>query len=81
MTRAKRLKRVFGIDIPECEKCQGLVKIIVRIEDPIFINCSEDRLIIEAGLSIQEQLHYHEPLLFLSPASISYAISSAATYS
>jgi hypothetical protein len=31
MTRARRLKRVFNIDITECEKCQGSVKIIACI--------------------------------------------------
>jgi ribosomal protein S27E len=37
MTWARRLKRVFNIDISECEKCKGPVKIIACIEDPIVI--------------------------------------------
>jgi Putative transposase len=38
MTWAKRLKRVFNIDIEVCEACGGAVKIIACIEDPIVIN-------------------------------------------
>lgn len=37
MTWARRLKRVFAIDITECEKCQGPVKIIACIEDQLVI--------------------------------------------
>ena len=37
MTWARRLKRVFAIDITECEKCRGPVKIIACIEDPEVI--------------------------------------------
>jgi hypothetical protein len=37
MTWARRLKRVFSIDISECEKCKGPVKIIACIEDPVVI--------------------------------------------
>lgn len=36
-TWAKRLKRVFDIDIETCEKCGGEVKIIASIEDPAVI--------------------------------------------
>ena len=36
-TWAKRLKRVFDIDIETCEKCGGNVKIIASIEDPAVI--------------------------------------------
>jgi len=28
---------VFGIDISQCEKCKGPVKIIACIEDPVII--------------------------------------------
>ncbi len=35
MTWGKRLKRIFNIDIETCEKCQGHVKIIAFIEDPV----------------------------------------------
>ena len=37
MTWAKRLKRVFNIDIETCSECGGDVKIIASIEDPIVI--------------------------------------------
>jgi hypothetical protein len=37
MTWAKRLKRVFAIDIENCEKCGGTVRIIASIEDPDVI--------------------------------------------
>ena len=37
MTWARRLKRVFNIDITECEKCKGSVKVIACIEDPVVI--------------------------------------------
>jgi hypothetical protein len=37
MTWARRLKRVFNIDISEYEKCKGPVKVIACIEQPIVI--------------------------------------------
>ena len=37
MTWAKRLKRVFNIDIETCSKCGGEVRIIASIEDPEVI--------------------------------------------
>ena len=37
MTWARRLKRVFKIDIETCEHCGGAVKIIASIEDPVVI--------------------------------------------
>ncbi len=37
MTWAKRLKRVFNIDVQTCAKCGGDVKIIASIEDPAVI--------------------------------------------
>jgi hypothetical protein len=37
MTWAKRLKRVFNIDIETCSECGGDVRIIACIEDPIVI--------------------------------------------
>ena len=37
MTWMQRLKRVFKIDIEICEKCQGPVKIIACVEDPVVI--------------------------------------------
>jgi hypothetical protein len=38
MSWAKRLKRVFDIDITVCEACGGSVKIIACIEDQTAIN-------------------------------------------
>ena len=37
MTWAKRLKRVFDIDIETCSECGGDVKIMASIEDPVVI--------------------------------------------
>jgi hypothetical protein len=37
MTWAKRLKRVFNIDIETCNECGGDVRIIASIEDPAVI--------------------------------------------
>ena len=37
MTWAKRLKRVFHIDIETCSECGGAVKIIASIENPVVI--------------------------------------------
>ena len=51
MTWARRLKRVFNIDITECEQCKGPVKIIACIEDPIVIEK------ILAHLKVKEGKH------------------------
>jgi len=37
MSWARRLKRVFGIDISACEKCKDPVRIVACIEDPLII--------------------------------------------
>jgi len=37
MSWAQRLKRVFRIDIEQCERCGGRVRIIASIEDPALI--------------------------------------------
>ena len=37
MTWAKRLKRVFDVDIETCSECGGDVRIIASIEDPAVI--------------------------------------------
>jgi hypothetical protein len=34
MTRAQRLKRVFGIDVSTCIHCGGAVRIVASIEVP-----------------------------------------------
>ena len=50
MTWTKRLKRVFNIDIEICEACQGQVRVIACIEDPVVIKkilehlkCNEEK--------------------------------------
>ena len=37
MSWAQRLKRVFGIEIQQCERCGGKVRIIASVEDPQVI--------------------------------------------
>ncbi len=37
MTWAKRLKRVFNIDVESCAHCGGPAKVIACIEDPVVI--------------------------------------------
>ena len=41
---AKRLKRVFGIEVERCDQCGGGVKIIAAIENPAVINKILDHL-------------------------------------
>ena len=41
---AKRLKRVFGIEVERCDQCGGEVKIIAAIENPAVINKILDHL-------------------------------------
>ena len=37
MTWARRLKRVFGIEIERCARCGGRLKVIASIEEPELI--------------------------------------------
>jgi len=37
MSRARRLKRVFGVEIESCTRCGGQLKIIASIEEPQLI--------------------------------------------
>ncbi len=37
MTWAQRLKRVYNIHFETCEQCEGPVRIIARIKDPVVI--------------------------------------------
>ena len=37
MNWARRLKRVFGIEIEQCARCGGRVKVIASIEEPELI--------------------------------------------
>jgi len=57
MTRAKRLKRVFFVDIVVCGRCGGSLKVIAYIEDQDII----DRIL--AYLREKEQEAPARPLL------------------
>jgi hypothetical protein len=37
MSWARRLKRVFGVEIDQCARCGGQLKIIASIEEPAVI--------------------------------------------
>ncbi len=37
MSWAQRLKRVFGIEIDTCARCQGRLRVIASIEEPEVI--------------------------------------------
>jgi hypothetical protein len=37
MNWARRLKRVFGIEIEQCVRCGGRLKVIASIEEPALI--------------------------------------------
>jgi hypothetical protein len=37
MNLARRLKRVFGIEIEQCARCGGRLKVIASIEEPELI--------------------------------------------
>ena len=37
MTWARRLKRVFGIEIDQCMRCGGRLKVIASLEEPELI--------------------------------------------
>ena len=38
MTWAARLRRAFNMDIKTCEACDGAVKVIACIDDPVVVN-------------------------------------------
>ncbi len=44
MSWAKRLKRVFDIDVQTCDACGGAVKIVAAVEDPVAIKKILDHL-------------------------------------
>jgi hypothetical protein len=48
MNWAQRLKRVFQVDISQCEQCGGKVKIIASIEDPATIRRILEHLVRHA---------------------------------
>jgi hypothetical protein len=56
MTWAKRLKRVFNIDIETCCECGGDVRIIASIEDPVVIRKILAHLDEKAATAVTAQL-------------------------
>lgn len=56
MRWAQRLKRVFNIDIETCSGCDGEVRIIACIEDPVVIQKILDHLKNKAEPSETTQL-------------------------
>ena len=44
MTWPQNMERTFNIDIETCEKCQGPVRIIACVEDPVAIKQILDHL-------------------------------------
>jgi hypothetical protein len=63
MTWAKRLKRVFDIDVQTCNDCGGAVKIVAAVEDPVAIRKILDHL-DEQGAMPQA---YHRPAVRAPP--------------
>ena len=55
MSRAQRLKRVFGIDVSSCVHCGGSVRIVASIEDPKAIRAILAHFEKHGAL---EQAHY-----------------------
>ena len=58
MTWARRLKRVFAIEIEKCEKCGGKVKVIACIEDSEVI----EKILKHLGLDEASQTRNRSPL-------------------
>ena len=68
---AKRLKRVFHIDIETCSECGGAVKVIASIEDPVVIKKILAHLkekVTPAGLGRLPNAGLHRNLACLSNA-------------
>tara|TARA_Y100000814_G_scaffold109057_1_gene77091 strand:+ start:213 stop:407 length:195 start_codon:yes stop_codon:yes gene_type:complete len=57
MTWARRLKRVYAIDIEKCEKCGEPVRIIASIEDPDVIQ----KILKHLGLDQDSDPHNRSP--------------------
>lgn len=57
ITLAQRLKRVFNIDVEICRECNGTVRIIACIEDPVVIkiitHLQEKTTVAEMGLLLE----------------------------
>ena len=65
MTWAQRLRRVFAIEIEQCEKCGGRVKIIACIEDAEVI----EKILKHLGLDEASQTKNRSPPEGLFPHS------------
>ncbi len=63
MACAKRLKRVFGIDVQTCETCGGAVRIIAAVEDPVATKKILDHLEQQGAMA----LAYHRPAVRVPP--------------
>ena len=70
MSWAKRLKRVFSIEIEKCDKCGGNVKVMASIEDPTVI----EKILGHLGLDAGSELHNRSP-----PADINGLFAQAIT--
>ena len=57
MSWAQRLKRVFAIEIEECQKCGGKMKVIASIEDPAVI----EKILNHLGLDGAAEPHNRSP--------------------
>ena len=55
MTRAQRLKRVFGIDVNPCIHCGGAMRIVASVEEPAAIRAILDHCAKHGAL---EEAHY-----------------------
>jgi hypothetical protein len=57
MNWARRLKRVFGIEIEQCVRCGGRLKVIASIEEPQLI----ERIVSRTGgaRSRRRRLHFN----------------------
>jgi hypothetical protein len=58
MTWARRLKRVFGIDVKTCIHCGGAVRIVASIEEPNAIRAILGHFEKHGA---PEQAHYRPP--------------------
>jgi hypothetical protein len=60
-TWAQRLKRVFAIDIEQCEKCGGKMKVIACIEDPEVTDKILKHLGLDQSNSLYDSQHNRSP--------------------
>jgi hypothetical protein len=70
MSWARRLKRVFGVEIEACARCGGKLKVIASIEDPAVIA----KILAHLERTAPEQ---HQPERPLKVAGATGAVQSA----